>query len=374
MESDKVICMSGGDAYSGGTFSHSTADKERWNGYEEIGDSGVDRGWMPQQRITEAAQKASKAADAPWIAAGAADERNRLGPLKPHDVLVTARGDITPIPPAFEDTGHGAGALYPGPYTNDGLVAQTNSLDYGSFSLPERNGLSSTGLIVPERLSTRPAAVHRAPDRTRRGPPAAARSRNRSSLKLAALPFTGHKDVYDTARWQGPDWVHPAPGQDDHVASWATPAYKASPAGKHPGNPIWKSISTSLSDWRGEDNGMMSPPVEKPTMPFKLGVTRKGGATGQGYGKGTFFASQVGAARGGPGNTSSHSSGGSRSSSRRGENRSASADMAGRFSGRSSELSYGTSSSSVGRHDATLSKSQMSASQHFSRPGLRMSY
>jgi hypothetical protein len=343
MESDKVICMSGGDAYSGGTFSHSTADKERWNGYEEIGDSGVDRGWMPQQRITEAAQKASKAADAPWIAAGAADERNRLGPLKPHDVLVTARGDITPIPPAFEDTGHGAGALYPGPYTNDGLVAQTNSLDYGSFSLPERNGLSSTGLIVPERLSTRPG---RAP---RPGPDS-------------------------PARWQGPDWVHPAPGQDDHVASWATPAYKASPAGKHPGNPIWKSISTSLSDWRGEDNGMMSPPVEKPTMPFKLGVTRKGGATGQGYGKGTFFASQVGAARGGPGNTSSHSSGGSRSSSRRGENRSASADMAGRFSGRSSELSYGTSSSSVGRHDATLSKSQMSASQHFSRPGLRMSY
>ena len=48
------------------------------------------------------------------------------------------------------------------------------------------------------------------------------------ALKLAALPFSGHKDVYDTARWRGADWTHPPPGDESHnhhVASWATPAY-----------------------------------------------------------------------------------------------------------------------------------------------------
>ena len=385
MESDKVISTAGGDAYGGGTFTHSTADKARWNGYEETVEPAFDRGWKPTQTITEAANKAAKAADAPWIAAGAADERNRLGPLKPHDLLVTAREDVTPIPPVFEDTVHRADGsrrtldFYPGPYTNDGLVGQTNNLDYGSFSLPERNGMGSTGLIMQEDMHKKPVPVGRALDSTRRGPPAAARIRNRSSLKLAALPFTGHKDVYDTARWLGTEWKHPPPGEQEHqhhVASWATPAYKSSAPGKHPGNPIWKSTTTSLSEWRGEDNGIMSSPVENPNQPFKLGVTRKGGATGQGHGKGSFFVSRVSAARGGPSNMSSS---GSRRRSRRGENRSSSADLA-LNSGRQSEMSYASSVTSMGashhagHHSAALNKSQMTASQNFARPGLRMSY
>lgn len=43
----------------------------------------------------------------------------------------------------------------------------------------------------------------------RYGPPAAAKKRNQSNIKLAALPFQHPRDVYDTARWVGKDWAHP---------------------------------------------------------------------------------------------------------------------------------------------------------------------
>jgi hypothetical protein len=119
-----------------------------------------------------------------------------------------------------------------------------------------------------------------------------ARTRNRSSLKLAALPFTAHKDVYDTERWVGRDWQHPSdPSDPAHHASWATPAYTSTPTGQHPGNPLWKSIASSLSDWRGAGGRPqpLSPPMEAVSPPFKAGVTRKGGSLGIGHGQGSFF-------------------------------------------------------------------------------------
>ncbi len=123
-----------------------------------------------------------------------------------------------------------------------GLISQTANLDYGSFTLPQKSRKgASTGLLVPYAAQGRrtlwrsPPLIatdllsldaccrvpmsewgpHRAASVPpnfavgRYGPPAAAKKRNQSNIKLAALPFQHPRDVYDTARWVGKDWVHP---------------------------------------------------------------------------------------------------------------------------------------------------------------------
>ena len=64
----------------------------RWSGYSATREAGVTRGWMPNLAIEQAEQKQAKQMHQKWVEQnGPADSRNRLGPLKPHDMLVTAR-------------------------------------------------------------------------------------------------------------------------------------------------------------------------------------------------------------------------------------------------------------------------------------------
>ena len=106
------------------------------------------------------------------------------------------------------------------PHSEDGsgykmpeMVSRTGNLDYGSFTLPAKSEMGkSTGLPVPLAKEDWGRATSVPPDfqrPERYGPPGKAKKRNQSNTKLAALPFTAHKDVYDTARWVGKEWVHP---------------------------------------------------------------------------------------------------------------------------------------------------------------------
>ena len=170
--------------------------------------------------------------------------------------MVTARKkEPTPIEPRFGEPtddqwgeevhykdGSGSGMAE--------VISRTANLDYGSFTLPQKSRKgASTGLLVPydspvsacSRFCSLPAPllsiplppphaelvarVRRVPQSEwgphraasvppnfavgRYGPPAAAKKRNQSNIKLAALPFQHPRDVYDTARWVGKDWVHP---------------------------------------------------------------------------------------------------------------------------------------------------------------------
>lgn len=78
------------------------------------------------------------------------------------------------------------------------------------------------------------------------GAPYAAKKRNQSNIKLAALPFQHPRDVYDTARWEGKDWKHPKNPEDPlfHTASWHNPKTMA-----HVPNTEYETEAESLSNW-----------------------------------------------------------------------------------------------------------------------------
>jgi hypothetical protein len=179
-----------------GTSSAFPTQTDRWQGYEEIDVPERERGWMPKQRTTLETQRRARqkknqhdvvvgskvgrrsasvdspmrcwqlalsppdsvlfAADAQWLKDGPAEPRNRVGPLKPHTVMVTARKkEPTPIEPRFvqsTDENWGGDVHYEDGSGSGmgGFISRTASLDYGSFTLPQKSRKgATTGLLVP---------------------------------------------------------------------------------------------------------------------------------------------------------------------------------------------------------------------------------
>jgi len=251
---------SGGVGEQGCTFANAGSELDRWKGFPETREAGVERGWMPKQRAGFVTQRKARqkkdqhgaTVGARWIRDGAADNRNRIGPLKPHYMLVTERGRRPSIEARF--TGY---ERLQDPHSEDGsgykmpeMVSRTGNLDYGSFTLPAKSEMGkSTGLPVPLAKEDWGRATSVPPDfqrPERYGPPGKAKKRNQSNTKLAALPFTAHKDVYDTARWVGKEWVHPkgpgAPYFDK--ASWHNPKTMA-----HVEPNDYETTTVALSSW-----------------------------------------------------------------------------------------------------------------------------
>lgn len=153
--------------------------KDRWGGYDKLDVPEMERGWMPKQRTggtlhlgsgqetqRRARQKKNSldvVVGSRWLQNGPGEPRNRIGPLKPHYVMVTARKkDPIPIEPRFgkpsqdlwgDDVHHadGSGAEM------GGLISRTANLDYGSFTLPQKSRKgASTGLIGKHNTTRNP--------------------------------------------------------------------------------------------------------------------------------------------------------------------------------------------------------------------------
>ena len=108
------------------SFSHHDDPLDRWSGYEATEESGVTRGWDPNLDLNETQQREAKQQHEKWVEDGGPfDSRNRLGPLKPHTVMVTAREGPKPATHSYvriKDE-----KAYTGPDATDGYCAKTGN-------------------------------------------------------------------------------------------------------------------------------------------------------------------------------------------------------------------------------------------------------